>query len=413
MRTFIGFTPHPKQREIISKITQSQAKYHIANIGRQFGKSLMGENLALYWAINHAPCKIMWVSPVYAQASKVHKELYSAIAKSGIVKTNNFSSSELLLRNGSTIIFRSAERYDNIRGETLDYAILDEAAFMKDDAWREAIKPTLLVKGKKALFISTPKGKNWFYDLFQLGASADHSNYQAYTGSSYDTPYISKEEIDEARLVLPEKVFQQEYLAKFIDGGGEVFQNIKKNQWPGDWPKPIGKVYCGIDLGKQEDYTVATFMDSKGTVIDIYRDNKTQWTNMTQEILTRIKKWNATVMIEVNSIGDVIFEQIKREWQDTHPFVTSSKSKNEIIEGLILDFNNSEVMIPNPQTFPALSHELEIFTYDYNPKTRSIRYGHPSGMHDDTVMSLAIVNYNRKQNRTLGTYAVVGNSGRY
>ena len=118
-------------------------------------------------------------------------------------------------------------------------------------------------------------------------------------------------------------------------------------------------------------------------------------------------------MIEVNSIGDVILEQIKREWQDTHPFVTSSKSKNEIIEGLILDFNNSEVKIPNPQVFPALSHELEIFTYDYNPKTRSIRYGHPSGMHDDTVMSLAIVNYNRKQNRTLGTYAVVGNSGRY
>ena len=404
-RTFIGFTPHPKQREIISQILSSGSKYHIANIGRQFGKSLMGENLLLYWAINMAPCKIMWVSPVYAQANKVQKELYSAIAKSGIVKTNNFSSSEIVFKNGSSVIFRSAERYDNIRGETLDYAILDEAAFMKDDAWREAIKPTLLVRGKKALFISTPKGKNWFYDLYQLGVSSDHSNYQSYTGSSYDTPYISKEEIDEAKQVLPEAVFQQEYLAKFIDGGGEVFQHVRDRTYAGDWQKPTGKVYCGIDLGKQEDYTVATFIDTKGTVIDIYRDNRTEWSQMVRQILDRIKKWNATVMIEVNSIGDVIFEQVKKEWQDTHPFVTTSNSKTEIIEGLILDFNNFDVLLPSQELFPALSHELEIFTYDYNPKTRSIRYGHPSGMHDDTVMSLAISNYCRKTKKSLGTYS--------
>lgn len=406
-RTFIGFTPHPKQREIILEILSSDAKYHIANVGRQFGKSMMGMNLLLYWALNNGPCKIMWVSPVYAQASKVQKELYAAIAKSGIVASNNFSSNEITLKNGSYIIFRSAERYDNIRGETLDYAILDEAAFMKDEAWTEAIKPTLLVKGKKVLFISTPKGKNYFYDLYQLGVSADHPNYRSYRGSSYDTPYIEKEEIDEAKRTLPEKVFLQEYLAEFIEGGGEVFTNLKKNQFS-KWPQPTGKVYCGIDLGKQEDYTVATFMDANGQVVDIYRDNGKEWTVMTSEILQRIRKWNATVMVEVNSIGDVIYEQIKKQWSDTHPFVTSGSSKNEIIEGLILDMNNIEVKIPNDTLFAVLNHELEIFTYEYNPKTRNIRYGHPAGMHDDTVMSLAISNYCRKTKKTLGTYAVGG-----
>lgn len=407
-RTFVGFTPHSKQREIIGRILSSPSKYHVACIGRQFGKSLMGMNLLLYWAINDGPCKIMWVSPVYAQANKVHKELYAAIAKSGIVAQNNFSSSELKFKNGSTVIFRSAERYDNIRGETLDYAILDEAAFMKDDAWREAIKPTLLVRGKKALFISTPKGKNWFHDLYQLGVSEDHDNYASYTGSSYDTPYISVEEVEEAKLTLPEKVFQQEYLAKFIDGGGEVFQNISDRSYGGGWRAPQGKVYCGIDLGKQEDYTVATFVDTNGVVIDIYRANQMEWSRMVTEIMERIRRYNATTMIEVNSIGDVIYEQVKGQWQDTHPFITSSKSKNEIIEGLILDFNNMDIQIPNESLFPALSHELEIFTYEYNPKTRNIKYGHPPGMHDDTVMSLAIANYNRKTNKTIGTYAVIG-----
>jgi len=404
-KTFVGFTPHTKQKEMIQSILQSKAKYHIANVGRQFGKSLMGENLLLYWAINDGPCRIMWVSPVYSQANKVQKELYAAIAKSGIVQSNNFSSNELTLKNGSTIIFRSAERYDNIRGETLDYAILDEAAFMKDEAWTEAIKPTLLVRGKKALFISTPKGKSWFYDLYQLGVSNDHPNYKAYRGTSYDTPYIDREEIEEAKRTLPDKVFKQEYLAEFIDGGGEVFSNVK-DLWDVDmWQRASGRVYCGIDLGRAEDYTVATFIDERGNVFDVYRNNATEWSTMVKEIMQRVRKYNATVMVEVNSIGDVIFEQIKKEWQDTHAFVTSSKSKNEIIEGLILDCNEKAIKIPHETAFPALSHEMSIFTYEYSPKTRSIRYGHPNGMHDDTVMSLAIANYCRKTKKSLGSYS--------
>jgi hypothetical protein len=405
--TFTGFTPHTKQRTIINEILSSRAKFHIASIGRQFGKSLMGMNLALYWAINNGPCKILWISPVYSQASKVHKELYSAIANSGIVKSNNFSNNEIELKNGSTILFRSAERYDNIRGLTCDYGIIDEAAFMKDDAWREAIRPVFAVKGKKVLFISTPKGKNWFYELFQLGKSEDNDRYKSYEGSSYDTPFISAEEIEDAKRTIPENVFRQEYLAKFIDSGGSVFSNIEKNYFK-QWPKPQGKVYCGIDLGKQEDYTVATFIDERGNVIDIYRNNQTQWSLMVNEMLDLIKKYNATTMVEVNSIGDVIFEQLKQRWANTHPFVTSSKSKNEIIEGLILDMNNIEIHIPSNELMPTLSHELEVFTYEYNPKTRNIRYGHPVGMHDDTVMSLAISNYCRKTQKSLGTYAVMG-----
>ena len=404
---YTGFTPHTKQRLMVNEIISSAAKYHVACVGRQFGKSLMAINLSLYWMINEGPVKVLWVSPVYSQTTKVQKELMQAIGASGLVKNCNYSDNYIRLKNGSEILFRSAEKYDNIRGLTVDYGILDEAAFMKQDAWKEAIRPVFMVKGKKVLFISTPKGKNWFHELFQLAKSPDYSNYQAYTGSSYDTPYIDLEEIEDAKRTLPPNVFQQEYLAKFIDSGGEVFSSLDKNLFA-RYTNPQGKVYCGIDLGKQEDFTVATFMDSAGKVVDIYRANNKEWTTMTNEILVLIKKYSATVMVEVNSIGDVIYEQIKRQWQDTHPFVTTSKSKNEMIEGLILDINETTVTIPDSELFPWLLSELEVFTYDYNPKTRSIKYGHPTGLHDDCVISLAIVNYNRKQNKTLGTYAVMG-----
>ena len=409
---FTGFTPHNKQRQMIQSILKSESKFHVACVGRQFGKSLMAMNLILYWGINHGPVKILWVSPVYSQTDKVQKELMQAIGESGIVKSCNYSSNEIILKNGTQILFRSAERYDNIRGLTCDYGIIDEAAFCKDEAWQEAIRPVFMVRGKKVLFISTPKGKNWFHELYQLARSNDYDNYIAYTGSSYDTPYIDIGEIEDAKRTLPPNVFQQEYLAKFIDSGGEVFSNLQSNIMP-TWGQNNSKIYCGVDLGKQEDFTVATFMNAQGKVIDIYRANAQEWTTMTREIITRVKRYNATVMIEVNSIGDVIFEQVKSQWADTHPFMTTSKSKNEIIEGLILDMNEDTIGIPDALTFPPLLSELEVFTYEYNPKTRNIRYGHPSGLHDDCVISLAIANYNRKQNKTLGTYAVMGRGNSY
>ena len=406
-RTYTGFTPHQKQREILTSILSGASKYHIANIGRQFGKSLMGMNLALYWMINSGPCKVMWVSPVYSQANKVQKELYGAIATSGLVKNNNFSSNELELKNGSRIIFRSAERYDNIRGETLDYAILDECAYMRDEAWTEAIKPTLLVKGKKVLFISTPKGKSgWFYDLYQLGLSDDHPNYQAYRGSSYDTPFIDPHEIDEAKRTLPENVFKQEYLAEFIEGGGEVFSNIDQNTFD-KWESGQGPYFAGCDIARADDYTVMTVMDRSGRIVEMYRQNNKEWNVMVNEMVAIAKKWNATVMVEENGVGSPIFEMFKRQWQNTHPFVTTNKSKQEIIEGMILDMNEGSIRIPSQGLFPALYHELTVFTYTYNPKTRSISYGHPSGLHDDTVMATAICNYNRKVNKQLGSYAYI------
>ena len=150
---YTGFTPHTKQRDMIQGIITSNSKYHVACVGRQFGKSMMAMNLVLYWAINNGPCKILWVSPVYSQTSKVQKELMAAIGASGLVKSCNYSENYISLKNGSEILFRSAEKYDNIRGLTMDYGVLDEAAFMKEDAWREAIKPVFLVRGKKVYLL--------------------------------------------------------------------------------------------------------------------------------------------------------------------------------------------------------------------------------------------------------------------
>jgi hypothetical protein len=398
-----GFTPHPKQKLIIDSILGGEEKHHIVSVGRQMGKSLMGLNLLLYWGINNSPCKILWVSPVYSQTTKVQKELEKAISPSGFIKSCNYSENFMELNNGTEIYFRSAERYDNLRGYTFDYGILDEAAYMKEETWTEAVRPTMAVKGKKVLFLSTPKGKNWFYDLYMLGDHIDYVNYKSYKGSSFDTPYITEEEINDARKTLPEGVFKQEYLAEFLDGGGEVFKDLDLHTFD-NYPISKGHIFAGIDLGRHEDYSVITFMDSDGNVIDIYRTNQKEWKYIIMDFIDLLRDNKATALMEVNSIGDVIFEDMKGKYKDLHPFTTTNKSKQEVIEGLILDLNEGSVGIPSKKLFRPLYNELESFTYNYNPSTRSIKYGHPTGLHDDCVISLALANYCRKTKIKRGKY---------
>jgi len=400
----IGYSPTKKQSEIINGVLNTEAKYHVVSLGRQSGKSLMAMNLVLYWAINHRPCKILWISPVYSQANKVQHELDNAIRNSNIIETCNYSDNYIKLKTGSEIYFRSAERYDNIRGYTFDYCIVDEAAYIKEEAWLSAIKPTLAVRGKKILFLSTPKGKNWFYNLYQL--SNGNSNYKAYNGPTSTNPLVKQSEIDEARQTLPPNIFRTEYLAEFVDDGGEVFQNLSNNTF-NQWPKVNGTVYCGIDLGKQNDYTVATFIDKTGNIVEIYRNNQTEWSTLINDLSALINKYNATAYVEVNSIGDVVYEQLKSKVKQIEPFVTSNKRKAEIIEGLILDLNEGNIKIPSKELFPALYNELSVFTYEYNPKSRSVRYGAPNGHHDDCVMSLALANLSLKKLRTLGNYSYI------
>ncbi len=386
------------------ELLKGPAKYITVVAPRQVGKTFLSLQALLYWAINEPKSVIFFLSPTYQQAKKPMEELYDAIQKSGIVHSYNRSDFRIELKNGSVIHFKSTERADNLRGFTGTHMIVDEAAYHQDGVWDSVLKPIMLVKGKKVLFISTPRGLNWFKKMYDLGQLKDQPDYASCRMHYSENPHLNLKELEEARRSLPEHIFSAEYEGSFTDSGQTVF-NMAKIKTQAQWPRPQGKVYCGIDLGKQSDYTVATFMDVQGNVIDIYRANQQDWSLMTKEMLDRIRKWNATVMIEVNSMGDVIFEQVKKQWQDTHPFVTSNKSKNDIIEGLAVDLHNEVLKIPHQDLFDALWFELSIYEYQYSPKTRTLTYNAPSGgFHDDAVMSLAIANWCRKTQQTVGSY---------
>jgi hypothetical protein len=385
------YNPHQNQKIIHDSINNEPYKYYVLNIGRQFGKSLLAMNQCYYWAFNNKGVQIAWVSPIYRQAKKVFDEMVRAFDGTNLIEKN---SSELIIKlsNGSTIQFFSSERYDNIRGFTFDYLVCDEFAFMAEQSWTEVLRATVLIKGKKVLLISTPKGKNHFYNIFNL-ESIDNK-YKSFKMTSYDG-LASADEIDGARLTLPDNVFRQEYLAEFVDSGTGVFTNLTIN----DSPKISNKYYAGIDLGRADDYTVLTILNEFGQMVHCERWRHNTWQNIVNELVKKLKAFKCHTYIEINSIGDAIFEQIKQQYRNIEPFYTTSKSKQDIIESLQVAVQNKEFSILN---LDWLQKEFEIFTYEYSHKTRSIKYSAPQGFHDDGVMSCAIAYKALKQLKMSG-----------
>lgn len=395
------YHPHLNQLKIHNSINNESFKYYVLNIGRQFGKSLLAQNQALYWGFNAPNCKIGWVSPIYRQAKKVFAEMCLAFADHNLLKVNA-SDLELKFPNGATMKFFSAERYDNIRGETFDYLVCDEFAFIDEAAWTEVLRATVLVKGKKVLLISTPKGKNHFYNLFSMDGV--NTQYKSFRMTSYDNPIINPSEIDDARYTLPDHVFRQEYLAEFVDGGYSLFSAAKFT----NETETTSRYYAGIDLGRADDYTVISIFNQKGQQVFIDRWRQDSWANIVNKLVQVINKYQAYTLIEVNSIGDAIFEQVRNGCLNKsriQPFVTTSKSKQDIIEQLVVACQNNEVTFYDAD---FLRKELEIFGYEYNPKTKSVRYSAPNGFHDDAVMATAIGFEAYKNLKAAGKYATIG-----
>jgi len=112
---------------------------------------------------------------------------------------------------------RSADDPQSLRGEGLDFVVLDECAYMKAEAWTEALRPALSDRQGGALFISTPRGLNWFHALWLRGQDPTQSEWCSWRFKTSDNPFISPEEIEAARGDLLSRIFMQEYEANFLE----------------------------------------------------------------------------------------------------------------------------------------------------------------------------------------------------
>lgn len=405
-----NFTPYDKQALILDSIIGDRAKYHVLVSSRQCGKTLMATNLLLYYAINYPGSYNVLASPIFAQSKKCFTDLTRAAGNNNpIIESTNSSELIMQFKNGSTIRMVSSESKQNLRGFTVSgILVIDEAAFIPEEIWTEILMPTTVIRGKKVLFISTPNGFNWFKDLHDLGQNG-HQEWRSYRIKSEDNPFMNKSILEMAKLILPEKAYLQEYEGQFVEGGGSVFSfgecSVIDQYLPG--PIPGKKYYAGLDLAIANDYTVLSIFDEEGNIVDFFRENKTSWEQIINRVVEKIKHWNAFTLVEKNSIGSVVYEQLKKLCGPNliGEFNTTQDSKQDIIEDLKKAFAEHSIAIPTKKLNPQLHIELASFSYKLLPSGK-IQYQGGSGVSDDCVMSLAIAHHCYRTKKSKGIYAV-------
>jgi hypothetical protein len=167
-----------------------------------------------------------------------------------VIQSSHVNNLDITMINGARIYVRGADRPDTLRGVSLTFAVLDEVADIKPEAWEQVIRASLSDKKGRAMFIGTPKGRNWFFDLWNLGQEEKDSDWKSWHFTTADNPLIDPSEIESAKKTLSSFSFKQEYMASFSNAGSDIF----KEEWIkyGEEPE-YGSYYIAVDLAGFEE----------------------------------------------------------------------------------------------------------------------------------------------------------------
>lgn len=235
-------------------IASDSHRFRVVNCGRRFGKTteaveeIKGESLA---ALEND--KICYIAPTNQQARDIAWEQLKRELLPITLKTNE-TRLELHVQNKEgkpvLIVLRGWEAIETLRGQHFKFLVLDEVASMRNFwiGWNEVLSPTLIDRKGGALFISTPKGFNHFYDLFNM--QDKDPNYKSFHFTSYDNPHIPVEELEREKLSKPENTFAQEYMADFRKQEGLVYKEFSRDRHlVEELPDSFSEYFAGIDFG--------------------------------------------------------------------------------------------------------------------------------------------------------------------
>lgn len=410
------FTPTKPQYEVIKALENPDYKIITLCTGRQQGKSLLICNIAIKWCLDIRDKIVMIVSPSESQAIKLYKDTCKALEKTNLIKRAVGSKGiiEITFITGSTILFKSSLAENTLRGNSVNYLIIDEAAFVTEDVFNEILLPTTAARGEKIFLCSTPKGtKNIFYKYFQKGQKGIKGQI-SFKFSYKDNPYANLDLIEVFRESLTEQQFAQEFEAEFTNSGS-VFKNINslctgKNISSKTFIEnltPTSGCVFGIDVGLRNDRTVISIMDIKSQKqIGLISKKKVTAPHIKQVIQDAIEAYKPKkAYIEVNGQGAPIYDDLKEIESIKniiHPFVTTNTNKDELVNQLVYMFEKRTIELVNDND---LKTELENFDFEYLPSGK-VRYAAKANKSDDFVMATLISLAARNEFKNTGKYFI-------
>lgn len=392
----INYAPQDYQREIHDDST----RFKVIVRGRRGGKTeeeiqgIVKDGYIL-------PGRHWLVGPNYRQIKSIAWTRLKAVLS--VDDDWIFNEQELYTHNPSIlddngtptrIELKGADKEDSLVGVALKTLRIDEAALVKNHVWSQVLRPMLADFQAPAYFYSTPRGKNWFYDLYMRGVNGDNG-WKSWKQPTSINKYIKEEEIEESKKDMTEMMFTQEIMAEFLSEETGVFKKIRQCIVGSYKPSVLGRFYVmGCDLARTVDFTVLTVIDAvTREVVAWERFQDLAWSVQKLKIQELAAKYNNSLcVLDSTGVGDPIVEDLQHAglslwYKDDKPgFKFTNDSKNQLINNLAIAIEQRRITFPNE---PILINELQAFEYSITDGGR-IKYGAPDGKHDDCVISLAL-----------------------
>jgi len=380
----INGTNSPKYRFVCAAISRRQGKTYIANI--------IGQLVSLVPSSN-----ILIMSPNYA-LSQISFDLQRNLIKHFDLEVvrDNAKDKVIELSNGSTIRMGSVNQVDSCVGRSYDLIIFDEAALADGrDAFNVALRPTLDKDNSKALFISTPRGRNnWFSEFFERGFNDEFPEWCSIRATYKDNPRMSETDIAEARKSMSEAEFRQEYEADFNTYEGQV--------WDFNYEECVGSyqdidlegfdVFAGLDVGYRDPtaFCVVAYSweEEKFFVLDEYFDSERTTEQHAAEIRRMIDKWDLDY-IYIDSAA----QQTRFDFAQNYD-ISTVNAKKSILDGIghvagVVD--NNRLMVDQKCQEVLLS--LDQYQWDPNPNLMKEKPKHNRASHMADALRYALYSF--------------------
>lgn len=406
--------PYPHQKAVLDAMKDAHGSGHIfvVKAKRQVGKTTLAEYALLVIGLTYKQTLSVVVEPTFDQARRVYKEMVKAVPQ-GVVTRKNDTNLEIEFGNGSTIIFKSAEQRDNLRGFTITgLLVVDECAFIQDDIF-DILLPATDVHHAPILLISTPKLKQGFFFRYYSAGQEGNPHITSIDFNDYDTSYLlSAEKLEQYRTMMPRAQFTTEYLGEFLDSDSVLFTNLSDCIGPAGDGKEL---YVGIDWGSGAggDYTSVCSFDGQGRMafIDYFNDKSTfEQARYIADLLTLHAGRVRCILAESNSIGTPMIALLKDELDKRgqqyisriiEPFTTTANEKVRLVNQLQVALEQKAVTLLDDR---GLLSQLAAYEATYNPKTNNVSYNAPPGLHDDNCISTMLALDARNHGQAMGQY---------
>ena len=392
----LGITPLPSQVAIINAINNPKYRFVCAAISRRQGKTyianIIGQLVSLVPSSN-----ILIMSPNYA-LSQISFDLQRTLIKHFDLEVvrDNAKDKVIEISNGSTIRMGSVNQVDSCVGRSYDLIIFDEAALADGrDAFNVALRPTLDKDNSKAIFISTPRGRNnWFAEFFDRGFIDDFPEWISIKASYKSNPRMSETDIQEARKSMSEAEFRQEYEADFNTYEGQVW-NFKFDECVGNFTEIDTSgmdIFAGLDVGYRDPtaFCVIAYSwdEEKYYLVDEYLDSERTTEHHAAEIQAMIDKWDIDY-IYIDSAA----QQTRFDFAQNYD-ITTVNAKKSILDGIshvqgIVDNNNLLVDQFCKETLQALDQ----YQWDPNPNLLKEKPKHNRASHMADALRYALYSF--------------------